>query len=93
MSVAWHPTPARMISVQTRVKAFTGYLHRSTTLRSTLLFALTRSSNRVALTLSPQSGLAFGFEPLETVSKTIWLMEQMSSLSEEVIPQAPRAGE
>ncbi len=68
-------------------------LHRSTTLRSTLRFPFTCGLNRVARILRPQSGLAFGFEPLDAASKRIWLTAQMSSLSEEVMPQAPRAGE
>lgn len=88
-STALHPTP--IFQGQQLANSEHGtevcISHLSTTVRSTLL------PSRRALILCLHSGLAFGFEPLDAASKTVWLMDTMLSLSEEVMPQAPRPGE
>ena len=85
-SVGWQPTPKAGQSVSL-VEASVGIaIQRSTTVKSML------SPLRTALSLWPQSGFAFGLEPLETASKVKWLMDTMWSVSEEVTPQAPSPG-
>ena len=61
-------------------------IHLSTTVTSTDLPSL------LSLNLSPQSGFAFGFEPLLTASYKTCDTAQIFSLLELVIPQDPSAG-
>ena len=67
-------------------------LHRSTILISTLAYWPVRSSIRPALTVRPQSGLEFGFDPTEAASNTECGIAPTNSLDADEIPQAPSPG-
>lgn len=87
MSVDWQPTPKDIVSTTC---SGVGKGKTVTSIHNCQIYAFPIARS---LILCLHKGFAFGLDPEAAASKVIWLIETMSSLAEEVIPQAPRPGE